>query len=583
MPLEFSHYTAPGATRRIACAVAALTLFLTLAPAQASSGPTDKKMNLLFIICDDLNNLVRGPNAHPQAQTPNLDRLAQRGVSFVNAQANAPLCAPSRYSLTTGLYPHTLGVNEFVFIPWNKLPNANRTVTYMDFMKERGYHVYGAGKVFHNHSDKRDAFTWPDGSDHLHSVANWGPWPWNGSKKGRSDWGWSTPHPNLPATFTHDSAYAPLSDIPEFPAVPGKNVTGAKGWYIDRDGELCQPFHYNGPDDRDLMPDEENAAWVNGLLKGQVKEPFMISLGMNRPHTPMYAPKKYFDRFPLDTIELPEVITNDLADVATDMLRDAPGRAWGFIKYDHVTNKDNCNGDGINRWKEWIQAYLANVAFVDDQIGKVLDTLEESGLSENTIVIVTSDNGYHMGQKQYMHKNTLWEESCNIPLIAAGPGIAKGKSCEKPVSLIDLYPTFLDFASIHEDPYANDEHFALEGTSLRPLLANPASTNWPGPAVALSEITGLPHPGATPFIQRMTKEDFHYSVRSKKYRYIRTKSGQEELYNQIQDPHGWNNLAGNPESKGVLNYHRRQLKLMLSVREGDQSAAPIISASTKER
>ena len=223
MKLKTSHHTALSGIQRIACVVAAFTLFLPSAPTKASSEPAAKKTNLLFIICDDLNNLVIGPNAHPQAKTPHLDRLALSGVSFVNAQANAPLCAPSRYSLITGLYPHTLGVNEYVFVPWNKLPNVNRTVTYMDFMKEQGYHVYGAGKIFHNHSDKQDAFTWSDQTDHLHSVANWGPWPWNGSKKGRSDWGWSTPHPNLPGTFTHDSAYAPLSDIPEFSADPSNN------------------------------------------------------------------------------------------------------------------------------------------------------------------------------------------------------------------------------------------------------------------------------------------------------------------------------------------------------------------------
>ncbi|MCF7816317.1 MAG: sulfatase [Kiritimatiellales bacterium] len=530
------------------------------APAAESTQPA-QKMNILFIICDDLNNLVTGANALPQAKTPNLDKLASHGVSFINAQANAPLCAPSRYSLTTGLYPHTLGVNEYVFIGWDKLPNSARAVTYMDFMKEHGYKVYGTGKIFHNHSEKKDAFTWADGSNHYGHLTNWGPWPWDGSKEARSDWGWASVHPNLPATFTHDSAYAPLSDIPEIHADPSNGVAGAKGWFIDLDGKLHVPFRYVNDEDRDPMPDEQNAEWTKDLLGGTVKEPFIISVGMNRPHTPMYAPKKYFDLFPLESIELPPVIENDLADVVPELLRDAPNRAWGYIKFDHVTNRDNCNGDGRNRWKDWIQAYLANVAFVDDQIGKVLTALENSPYASNTLVVVTSDNGYHMGQKEYMHKNTLWEESANIPLIAAGPGIPKGKSCDQPVSLIDLYPTFLDYAAIHEDPYANDAEFSLAGTSLRPLLENPDFTEWAGPAVALSEISGKPHPGQSPFIEKMNPEDFHYSVRSKKYRYIRTKGGQEELYDHQNDPLEWKNLATNPAFKGVLNYHRHQMTL----------------------
>jgi arylsulfatase A-like enzyme len=539
-----------------------LVLFAPRQTVSAAEGAPTNKMNVLFIICDDLNNLITGANALPQAKTPSLDRLAQQGVSFINAQANAPLCAPSRYSLITGQYPHTLGVYEYMFVDWEKLPNASRTVPYMDFMKEHGYKVYGTGKIFHNFSEKKDAFTWADGTDHYAYPANWGPWPWNGSKKGRSDWGWASVHPNLPSTFSHDSAYASLSDIPVFAADPSNGVAGASGWFIDRDGKQHVPFRYVSEEDRDLMPDEENAEWTKTLLGGSVQEPFIISVGMNRPHVPMYAPKKYFDLFPLESIELPAIRENDLADVVPDLLRDAPNRAWGYIKYDHIINRNNCNGDGKNRWKEWVQAYLANVAYVDDQIGKILTELENSPYASNTLVIITSDNGYHMGQKEYIHKNTPWEESANIPLIVSGPGVAKGKSCDQPVSLIDLYPTFLDYADIHDDPYKNDTEFSLSGSSLRPLLEDPDHGKWNGPAVALSEISGGPHPNGNTFIERMSPETFHYSIRSKKYRYIKTKNGQEELYDHQKDPHEWTNLAKDPEFKGVLDYHRRQLNLI---------------------
>jgi len=557
--------TLSAKTRRLRPSGLASFLLLCGSTPNASAAEGEKpahKMNVLFIICDDLNNQTIGPKAHPQARTPNLTRLAGRGVTFVNAQCNAPLCAPSRYSLISGLYPHTLGVYEYVSVAWNKLPNSDRVVTYMDFMKEHGYKVYGTGKIFHNHSEKQDAFTWADGSNHYGHLTNWGPWPWDGSRKGKTDWAWALPHPGLPPTFTHDSAYAPLSDIPVFAANPSNGVAGATGWFIDRDGKQHVPFRYVSDEDRDLMPDEQNAEWAKTLLGGSAQEPFIISVGMNRPHVPMYAPKKYFDMFPLESIQLPAVSEKDLDDVVPDLLRDAPNRAWGYIKYDHVINRDNCNGDGKNRWKEWIQAYLANVAFVDDQIGKILTALETSPYASNTLVIVTSDNGYHMGQKEYIHKNTLWEESANIPFIAAGPGIAQGKSCDQPISLIDLYPTFLDYADIHDNPYKNTDGFSLEGFSLRPLLENPESGKWNGPAVALSEISGGPHPNGNPFIERMSPEVFHYSIRSIKYRYIKTKNGQEELYDHQKDPHEWNNLAGNPDLKGVLDYHRRQMKLM---------------------
>ncbi len=554
-------------TRTVARSLARLSILVSvlfggMASALSAKEPAAgaDKTNILFIICDDLSKLVVGPGAHPQAQTPNLDKLARRGVSFANAQANAPLCAPSRYSLVTGLYPHTLGVNEYIFIAWDKLPNSGRTATYMDFMKTHGYKVYGTGKIFHNHSDKKDAFDWADGSNHYGHRTNWGPWPWDGSREARSDWGWASVHPNLPATYTHDSAYAPLSDVPEFAVNPAKGVAGAKGWFIDLDGKLHVPFRYVSEEDRDPMPDEQNAEWATTLLGGTVQEPFIMSVGMNRPHTPMYAPKKYFDRFPLESITLPPVREGDLSDVPPSLLRDGPGRGWGFTKYDQVANRDNCNGDGINRWKEWIQGYLANVAFVDDQIGRILSALEASPYAANTLVILTSDNGYHMGQKEYLHKNTLWEESCNIPLIAAGPGVAQGKSCDQPVSLIDLYPTFLDYAAIAADPYASDAAFALEGSSLRPLLQDPERGAWAGPAVALSEITGKPHPGNPPFTEKMTPDDFHYSIRSKNFRYIRTKDGQEELYDHRNDPHEWTNLANHPGFKGELDEHRRQME-----------------------
>ena len=192
-------------------------------------------------------------------------------------------------------------------------------------------------------------------------------------------------------------------------------------------------------------------------------------------------------------------------------------------------------------WKKWVQSYLACVAFVDRQVGVMMEALEASEYAENTIVILTGDHGYHMGEKDNMHKTTIWEEVTRVPLVIAAPGISKpGMQCSHPVSLIDIYPTLIDLAGLPEDPNKGGNGFEIDGHSIRPFLEDPASGSWDGRPVALNHLHG-PEAVAVNTPSPISKN--HHSVRSRRYRYTLTSNGQEELYDHAQDPNEWHNLA----------------------------------------
>lgn len=248
----------------------------------------------------------------------------------------------------------------------------------------------------------------------------------------------------------------------------------------------------------------------------------MLALGFMKPHTPLNAPRKYFDMFPEGALELPPFLAGDLDDCARALVEHRP---YGFLMYDLVMK----GGEAL--WKQWLQAYLACVAFLDEQVGLVLDALAESPYRDNTIVVFTSDNGYHLGEKEYIFKDSLWEESSQIPLIVRAPGVAqKNTVCRTPVSLIDLYPTLTDLCDLPCQPHADTHGCPLDGHTLRPLLADPARGEWEGPPVALTSVRG--------------DTGIHHSVRSLTHRYTLCGNGEEELYDHCTDPHEWHNLAG---------------------------------------
>lgn len=508
-----------------------------------------RRPNVLFLICDDLNDSVEGLGGHPQAKTPNFNRLARRSVTFTNAHNSQPSCAPSRASLWSGLHPFTTHYH-FPFDRdildrvdprpwsgdghWRTNPVLRDTVTAMEHFKKNGYAVYGTGKVFHNGHEDKSVYT------EYKYDADFGPWPWDGKQRREN--------PHLASLFDthyfrtqtnlydspHSQTFGPLSQVPRFAPDPAAGTPGFDGWYLGG-----KPFRYVSETDRDHTPDELSADWAVEVLRQRHDRPFFLAVGFNRPHVPLYAPKKYFDLFPLDQIQLPPGYrADDLWDCARALMQNNRKGLQNF-RLLHAAG-------GEDMWKRWVQAYLACVAFADDQAGKVLGALDDSPYARDTIVIVTGDHGFHMGEKDWIHKNSLWDVATQVPLIVNAPGIGRpGSRCDHPVSLIDMYPTLIDLCGLPEDPNADGNGRALDGHSIRPFLADPENGSWDGPPVAVTTV-GF-------------HDTAHYSARGRRWRYTWCSTGEEELYDHNADPHEWTNLAGDPAHAEIKNRLHREL------------------------
>ena len=412
----------------------------------------------------------------PQARTPNIHRLMERGIQFTCAHNNQPWCALSRTSLWSGIYPFTSryhGAGHF-----RKNPNLANHVFLNQHLLRSGYEVFGTGKLYHNGHEEKHNYT-RYGHD-----PDFGPWPWDGNRNrehpSQSFLFETAYYKNLPRLHEepHMQTWGPLSDVPSFAPDPAKGVPGYSGWWMAK-----RPFRYAGEGDRDPLPDELCADWAAGVLRERHDRPFFLGVGFSHPHIPLYAPKRYFDIFPPESIELPPYLSNDTDDCARALLLADPKGLEKF-RLLHAAG-------GEMMWKRWIQAYLACVAFVDDQAGKVLRALEASPYAKNTIVILTSDHGFHMGEKDYIFKNSLWEESTRVPLVVALPdGGNAGRRCGAPVSLIDMYPSVLDLCGLPANPDTGGNRLPLDGHSIRPFLDDPENGKWNGPPVAITQLGG---------------------------------------------------------------------------------------------
>ena len=484
-----------------------------------------ERPNVVFVICDDLNDALAGVGGHPQAKTPNIARLMQRGVTFFNNHCNAPICAPSRDSLWSGLYPHTTG--QYGFDHWKNNTILRETRMMQKHFGDNGYKVLGTGKLFHNAQEDRGLY------DQFGYDADFGPWPWDGrfpeTHKEHPDMSYLLDtYPDIAHQWEH--TFGPLSNVPQWEPDPEKHVPGYTGWRL-----FNEPFCYINDETRDLMPDELSARWAAARLAERHSSPFFLAVGFNRPHTPLYAPKKYFDRFPLSEIGLPPYKPDDLDD-APEIVSDL--FAYGFARFDMIQQ-----AGGVEMWKRWIQAYLACVNFVDDQVGLILDALEKSDYADNTIVIFTSDNGYHMGEKDTLFKGTLWEEATRVPLIVSTPDTRQaGATCHRAVSLIHLYPTLIELCGLPPSPNGATHGLPLDGTSLVPFLRDPESSAWAGPAVALSAFQTRERAMAR---HGTGIGESQFTVRGHRWRYTRYGDGSEELFDHEHDPNEWENCAGN--------------------------------------
>ena len=478
------------------------------------------KPNVVFIIVDDLNDYEGAFGGHPQVKTPNIDKLAKSGVIFTNAHSNCPVCSPSRNSLFTGVYPHKSG--DFGWTPHFKQPVLKNNKTLVEFFSENGYHTLGSGKLLHVEQRK----AWDEwGVD----INNYGPIAFNGFEP--------VGHPSVPEPFRSigpiDGSFAPLSDVPAFPDSISK---GKKtGWLYTRGKDDF--LDYVDENNRDLMPDEMHAQWAQKRIKEMDVEDsgqaFFMGIGFVRPHTPLYAPKRYFDMFPLDKIELSEIKEGDADD--THYKDIYPADIKGLRYYQ--TLKESYEGDAELGLKHFLQAYLACIAFVDEQIGIVVNAINNSRFKNNTIIVLVSDHGWQMGEKDYLFKNSPWEESTRIPYIIKAPGIKSGLKVSQPVSLIDIYPTLTELCGLKGDNRKNESGAKTDGFSLKSLLENPETKNWKGPNGALTMVgVGL------------NSEDLRkqtYSYRTEDWRYILYMDGTEELYHNKVDPYEWINLAEN--------------------------------------
>ncbi|MEM7384512.1 MAG: sulfatase [Verrucomicrobiota bacterium] len=433
-------------------------------------GMAADRPNVLAIAIDDLNDWVGVLEGHPLARTPHIDALAKRGTVFLNAHCQAPLCNPSRTSVLLGRRPSTTGI--YGLKPWFRdVEDLQDSVTLPAYFARHGYHTFGVGKVFHSR------FGFREGDEEFHQT---GP--------------------------TYDDGPFPQKRMTALPGRPSKG----NDW-----GPVA------GPDER--RGDWKIASWAIDQLEKQPSGPFFLSVGIRLPHLPLFAPPKWFDRFPEQQVDLlPRILDHDRNDTP----RFSWYLHWNLPEYRLQPLRHR------NEWRSKVRAYLACVSFLDDQVGRILTALRKQGLEENTVVVLWSDHGYHLGEKEITGKNSLWEESTRVPFIFAGPGVTPGGRCHEPVELLDLYPTLIELCGLPKNPQT-------EGHALQPQLAD-ARTKRTRPAIT-------------------TANPDNHSIRSRNYRYIQYADGSEEFYDHRKDPDEWHNLAGKAGYLELINEHKRWL------------------------
>ena len=486
-------------------------------------------LNVVLIICDDLNDYEGFFGGHPQAKTPNMDALAASGITFVNAHSSAPICAPSRSSFMTGIYPHTSG--NYAFGRWYNNPVLNNSKTLMHYFRDNGYGAFGTGKIMHHRLESE----WTE----YGAKAPAGPVAFDGTG--------FAPHPGIPAPFNAigelNGTFGSLANIPSFP--------GYTGWY-KANWVGAGAYNYVDDNNRDPMQDEEVATWATNKIAALdalgAATNFFLAVGFSNPHTPLVAPQMYFDMFPTNTLVLPASLSNDVADCF--FTANLGTNTTGQMAYRAMQQSWPKFEDGL---RLYLQAYLACTAFVDDQVGKVVDAVDASGFASNTVIILTSDHGYEFGEKESIAKNTLWENSTKVPLVFRVPGLEAqaGETVDRPVGLIDLYPTIQDLCGLTGDTKISASGADLDGHSMKPFLLDPAAGTWSGPGAALSMVTSY---GGSPEVQ-------NYSVRSKNWRYIDYENGDEELYDTANDPNEWTNVTGS--ASGIVQAKHEELKAEL--------------------
>lgn len=511
---------------------------IVLLPAFAVAQQKTEKPNFLFIAFDDLNdnvgylseqnsNFLKMVYPDPEIRkviaqriTPNFNRLAKMGTAFTRSYCASPVCNPSRTALLTGVRPHKTGVygNQQFF---RSVAGSKDLVTLPQYLKQNGYYTAGLGKIFHQPvSDQKR-----DDADTTYS------WSWWGNAKTGANGGGAK-----------NSVYAPPVDPTDPASQPGlfnfKSISTPKEKTSDyMNASFIANVLKNGTA---MITDFKNE---NRTLKLPVDQPFFLALGVFRPHLPWIAPQVNFERFPVEEMSLNEELLNRLLRDTEDL--PISGKNFTDLKSSREFNvllnyaeDKKIPGGKIAAWKAAVQAYFACINYADECLGKVLDAYEQSRYRNNTILVVWSDHGYHLGTKYHFGKVTMWEQANHSNLIILDPTVkqAKGVDCDKPVSLIDLYPTIVAMAKLQVPKL-------LDGVNIAPLLQTP---NMPWDKFVIS-----------------TWGEGNHNIRNADWRYIRYKNGDQELYHEMVDPNEQNNLANNPEYKKQLQLMDVEMNRML--------------------
>ena len=452
----------------------ALIITFLITPLAFAAQKEPRKPNILFIALDDLNDWIGCLGGHPQTITPNLDRLAASGILFSNAHCPATACNPSRTAIMTGISPSTSGMYSNRQVMREILPD---TKIISQYFRDHGYHAAGSGKMLHYFTD---AQSWDE---------------------------------YYPAKESEN----PIPESLDPPVRPASLPIGGPWQYTDTDWSPVETT------DKDFGGDYLVTQYVSEQLSKTHEKPLFLACGIYRPHEPWFVPAKYFKPFPLDSIQLPPGYKkDDLADLPEGSKRYTNNRY-----FDHITAE--------GQWKKGIQGYLASIHYADAMLGRVLDALEKGPNADNTIVILWSDHGWQLGEKERWQKYSPWRDVTRVPLMIKVPknlatnlpaGTPAGAVCNAPVNLISMQPTLIALAGLPSNPNA-------KAPDLTPLLKNPKAS-WP-------------HHSTTYLAQRGA-----YTTSATDWTHIHYQNGDEELYHIASDPHEWTNLANKPEHQAKL-------------------------------
>ena len=452
-------------------------LLILLLSCQATLTAAERP-HVLFIAVDDLNDYISPLANHPGVKSPNFDRLAKRSVTFTNAHCAAPACHPSRVAVMTGVHPTRSGLYRNLFRAhgprWrHESPMLKDAVVLSQHFRNHGYRAVGGGKLFHTlqwtpGDSQNDPDAWDDyRGDPLNPIA--------------PDW----PRPKL----TPDA---------EAGLTPGRPL-GATQYFGATPLQL--------PDEK--TGDHLVVDWAIEQMQQKHDKPLFLAVGLFRPHIPFEVPQKWFDLHPLDQVKLPEYREDDLDDA-----HEHERVSW------HRWVTEN------KQWPRFMQGYLASISYVDNQLGRLLNALDQSALKDNTIIVLWTDHGFHIGEKENWEKFALWNQTTRVPLFIHAPGISQdGKKTNQPATLTDLYPTLCELTGLPTPKQC-------DGLSLVPQLKSPGS-----PRERLS---------LTSYQFNREKQPSH-AVSDSRYRYILYPGGFEELYDLQTDPHEFTNRADDPQ------------------------------------